>query len=87
LSISVRGVDGLARNAVSMFWRSVNVGVGFQSSLSCRAALIAFSSRSATTPTKSPMRTTATSPGIFCTADSSTVSRLVPTNGPASTPA
>ena len=32
--------------------------------LSCAAALIAFSSRSATTPTKSPIRTTATSPGI-----------------------
>ena len=47
-----------------MSFRSGSVGVGFQMTLSCAAALTAFSSRSATTPTKSPILTTATSPGI-----------------------
>ena len=61
--------------------------VCFQVTLSRAAALMAFSSRSATTPTKSPIRTTATRPGISLTEDSSTAIRLVPTKSPASTPA
>jgi len=39
LSIRVRGVDGLARSAVSTSFRSGSVGVGFQLTLSCAAAL------------------------------------------------
>ena len=81
------GVDGLARSAVSRSSRSGSVGVGFQLTLSCAAALTAFSSRSAMTPTKSPILTTATSPGICRTEASSTAIRLVPTKAPASTPA
>ena len=51
------------------------------------AALTAFSSRSATTPTKSLILTTATKPGISRTEVSSTAIKLVPTKVPASTPA
>ena len=65
LSISVRGVEGLARSAFSSCSRSGSVGDCLPAHLELRsAALIAFSSRSATTPTKSPIRTTATRPGI-----------------------
>ena len=81
------GVDGLARSDVSMSFRSGSFGTGFQLTFNCAAALIAFSSRSATTPTKSPIWTTSTSPGTSRTEVLSTEIRLWPTNAPASTPA
>jgi hypothetical protein len=87
LFANVRGVDGLPRSAVSISFRSGRTGVGFQLTFSRAAALIAFSSRSATMPTKSPILTTATRPSISRTHVSSIEMRLVPTKAPASTPA
>ena len=86
LSISVRGVDGWARSAVSTSARSVSLA---SASSSPRAAL----PRESHSPrARRPRRRNRRSDdgheaGNVATEDSSTAIRLVPTNGPASTPA
>ena len=62
-------------------------GHGFQRTRSCAHRRSACSSRSATTPTKSRITTTARTPGMCAIDASSTASSVLPMKSPASTPA
>jgi len=85
-SARTRRVDGFAEIACPGSSRPAMPGHGFQRTTRARIAASACSSRSATTPTKSRITTTATMPGRCAIDDSSTDASESPTKSPASSP-
>jgi hypothetical protein len=86
-STTWRAVAGLSRSAWASSPSGGMPGQGFQRTASWAQACSACSSRSATTPTKSRITTTARMPGMWAMERSSTLSSVLPMNSPWSAPA